>query len=82
MRYSCMDLEAMTEQLKTKARAATVEYRGHENMLHRHKSQMLLGAASVGGVYLLPGQHEVLLTIALGYTLLKGYQSMRDWAGK
>ncbi len=77
-----MDVGALAHSLIHKLKDMTIEYRGNQHMLEENKKKALIGAASVGGAYLIPGEHPVLATIALGYTALKGYQAVRDWAGK
>jgi len=60
----------------------TVDYRPTPNNLEDNRNKSVIGLASVGALYVLPGDYQLLSSIALIYTGLKGYQAVRDWAGK
>jgi hypothetical protein len=77
-----MDVGSLTNGLMQKLHDVTVNYQPSPNTLDKNKNKILIGAATLGGAYALPGDHPILVTLALGYTALKCYQSIRDWAGK
>jgi hypothetical protein len=77
-----MDIGQLASNLVNKAKDATIGYQPDIATLESNKTKALIGVASLGIIYIIPGDHPILSTIAFGYSALKGYQAMRDWAGK
>ncbi len=77
-----MSLEKLTKGAVKKVKDVTIGYQASRYNLEKNKTRALYGAVALGALYLIPGDQPLLSTIAVGYTVLKGYHSIRDWAGK
>ena len=77
-----MDLGDKVNNLSRKLKDNTVDYNPNPMRQEDNKQRALYGAAGVGVAYLIPGAHPVLELAAIGYAAVKGYQAVRDWAGK
>ncbi|MBU1200918.1 MAG: hypothetical protein KJ583_03245 [Nanoarchaeota archaeon] len=77
-----MSLEKMVKKAVQDIKKATIDYQPTITTLQKNKTKTIMGAAVLGGLYLIPGNQYLLSYAALMYTSLKGYQSVRDWAGK
>ncbi|MBU0979401.1 MAG: hypothetical protein KJ709_01225 [Nanoarchaeota archaeon] len=77
-----MIIAELANRLVESAKDATVNYTADPARLESHKSQLVVGAIATGVAHIIPGSHPIIENILLGYTVLKGYQSLRDWAGR
>lgn len=77
-----MGLEELTKSVVKKVKEVTVDYQASGYNLKRNKTRALFGVAALGALYIIPGDQSLLSTVAVGYTVLKSYHFVRDWAGK
>jgi hypothetical protein len=77
-----MGLEELTKGVVKKVKDVTIGYQASSYNLEKNKTRALFGVAALGALYLVPGDQPLLSTITVGYTVLKSYHSVRDWAGK
>jgi hypothetical protein len=77
-----MGIEKITKDLLNKVKNATINYKPTLSNLESNKTRALIGAGSIGALYLIPGDQKVITALAVSYTLLKTYHCIKDWANK
>lgn len=65
--------------LVERVREATIDYEPSITTLEHNKTRALIGSGALVGTYALPGDHELLAGMAIGYLALKSYHALRDW---
>lgn len=77
-----MNIGELANSILERVKTATISYQPSRETLESNKTKVIIGAASLGALYIIPGDQTLLSTIATCYTALKSYHSIRDWAGK
>jgi len=64
-----MDVGQLVDNVIERAKDTTVRYCLNPRNTIANKNRALYGAASAGGAYMLPGEHPILVGLALGYAV-------------
>jgi hypothetical protein len=75
-------LDDILKKIRNYTKSQTIEYIPLQQNLDKNKKHTLYTAAVFGGVHILPGDLTLVKTGIICYGTLKGYQAIRDWAGK
>jgi hypothetical protein len=77
-----MGFESALKRLEDAILEMTIKYVPNPANLENDKTRIIIGGIGIGVACLLPGEHPVLVGLATGYTGLKCYHGIRDWAAK
>ena len=77
-----MSIGDLVKDASKKVRDATFDYVPDYTRMSENRTKALVGFSTIGALYIAPGDHPTLASVALAYGCVKGYQAVRDWAGK